>query len=107
MSADATFPSTARRASVVLTRDPDRWLARGAWLVVALSALQILLFGFGRDQGIYATVGRGVVEGLMPYRDLWDFKPPGIFLVYAVAELLFGASMASVRVLEVAGLLII
>lgn len=107
MSVDATFPSTTRRAPVDLARDPDRWLARGAWLVVALSALQILLFGFGRDQGIYATVGRGVLEGLMPYRDLWDFKPPGIFLVYAVAELLFGASMASVRVLEVAGLLII
>lgn len=80
------------------------WLARGAWAVVAFACLQILLFGYGRDQGIYAVVGEGLLTGKMPYRDVWDFKPPGIFFVYAAAQALFGKAMTSVRILECAGL---
>lgn len=65
---------------------------------------QILLFGYGRDQGIYAMVGRAVVAGKMPYRDAWDFKPPGIFLIYALSRALFGGAQIGIRVVEVAGL---
>lgn len=83
----------------------DLWLGRICWAVVALSCLQILLFGFGRDQGIYAAVADAVLAGKMPYRDAWDFKPPGIFLVFALAQALFGKTMASVRLVEVLGLL--
>jgi Dolichyl-phosphate-mannose-protein mannosyltransferase len=46
-----------------------------------------------------------VLHGKMPYKDLWDFKPPGIFLVYALAQGLFGRAMVSIRILEVAGLI--
>jgi hypothetical protein len=84
--------------------DADTWLSRACWTVVALACTQVLLFGFGRDQGIYATVADAVIHGGMPYRDAWDFKPPGIFLVYALADVLFGRTMASVRILEVAGI---
>jgi Dolichyl-phosphate-mannose-protein mannosyltransferase len=100
VSAAPSFsPLVARGESVA-----DRWLARAAWTVVAFSCAQILLFGFGRDQGIYGVVGDAVLAGKMPYRDVWDFKPPGIFLVYAGAQALFGKSMASVRIVEIAGL---
>jgi hypothetical protein len=51
----------------------ERVFLIGAGLVLGLAALQILLFGFGRDQGIYAVVGSGILRGEMPYRDLWDF----------------------------------
>ena len=85
--------------------DARRALDVACWLVIAASALQILMFSYGRDQGIYAMVASGVGHGQMPYRDLWDFKPPGIFLIYALAELLFGKAMWGVRVLEVLGLL--
>ena len=47
-------PSTDRASRIV--RDPDVWLSRVAWAVIVLSLLQILLFGVGRDQGIYAVV---------------------------------------------------
>jgi hypothetical protein len=85
--------------------DPGRWLEAAAWTAIAFSCLQVLLFSFGRDQGIYAVVAEGVVGGRMPYRDVWDFKPPGIYLVYALAHALFGKSMLAPRVLEVAGML--
>lgn len=86
-------------------RDPDQWLAVVCWLVVAFSSLSILLFSFGRDQGIYAVVADTILKGGMPYRDAWDFKPPGIFLVYSLAQALFGKSMLAIRLLEVLGLI--
>jgi Dolichyl-phosphate-mannose-protein mannosyltransferase len=85
-------------------RDPDQWLAVVCWLVVALSSLNILLYSFGRDQGIYGVVADSILQGGMPYRDAWDFKPPGIFLIYAFAQGLFGKTMLAIRLLEVIGL---
>lgn len=85
-------------------RDPEQWLAIACWLVVGFSSLSILMYSFGRDQGIYAVVADTILKGGMPYRDAWDFKPPGIFLTYAFAQGLFGKSMLSIRVLEVIGL---
>ncbi len=82
-----------------------RLFAGAAVLVVLASALLIATFGYGRDQGIYALVGRSVLDGDMPYRDAFDFKPPGIFLVYALARALFGSSEWGVRILEACGLL--
>src|SRR5690349_11029177 len=96
-----TAPASADRAPRP-ARDPDVWLERVAWVVVVLSLLQILLFGFGRDQGIYAVVGDAMLSGKVPYRDAWDFKPPGIFFVYTFAQALFGRAMISVRIVEVA-----
>jgi hypothetical protein len=86
-------------------RDPDVWLRAVAWTVIVLAAIQILVFSFGRDQGIYAVVGEGILAGKVPYKDLWDFKPPGIFFVYALAQALFGKSMLAPRLLEVLALL--
>jgi hypothetical protein len=72
--------------------------------VVLFSMVQILTYGYGRDQGIYAMVARTILDGGMPYRDAWDFKPPGIFLIYALARGLFGASQSGIRILEALGL---
>ena len=66
--------------------------------------VQILTYGYGRDQGIYAMVARAILDGRMPYRDAFDFKPPGIFLVFALARALFGPAQWGIRVVEVAGL---
>jgi len=74
-------------------------------MVITFLALQILSFGYGRDQGIYALVARTILEGGMPYRDVFDFKPPGIYLVYALSRTLMGNAFWGIRVLEVASLL--
>jgi hypothetical protein len=87
-------------------RDPDLWLVVLCWATVAFAAAQILLFSFGRDQAIYATVADGMLRGQMPYRDVWDFKPPGIFFVYAASLGLLGKSMMAPRLFEVLGLLL-
>ncbi|MBW2267353.1 MAG: hypothetical protein JRH16_02160 [Deltaproteobacteria bacterium] len=73
-------------------------------LGVAACAGCVLLFGYeyGRDQGIYATVAAAMARGGAPYLDAWDFKPPGIFVVYAAARGVFGPGMGAVRLLEMA-----
>ncbi|MDX2053667.1 MAG: glycosyltransferase family 39 protein [Polyangiaceae bacterium] len=69
--------------------------------------LQLPLFSFGRDQSIYALVGEGLLHGKLPYRDLWDFKPPGIFFAYGLAQALFGKTMLAPRILEMAGMAVL
>src|SRR6187455_481019 len=86
-------------------RDPDLWIVAAAWATIVFAAVQILLFSFGRDQSIYALVASGLCDGKLPYRDVWDFKPPGIFLTYALSFAVFGESMVGPRLLEVLGLL--
>jgi hypothetical protein len=93
-------PPAAEVVPRLAVRDPDLWLKAVAWVTIVVSALLILTFSFGRDQGIYAVVGDGILHGEVPYRHLWDFKPPGIFFIYALGELLFGKNMMALRLLE-------
>ncbi len=82
----------------------DRLLLFAA--VAALAALLMLLasFRYGRDQGIYAAVAETIVHGGAPYKDAWDFKPPAIFFVYALARGLFGEGMLAIRLVEATAL---
>lgn len=74
-------------------------LAGAATLGLVLLA-SLLDYGYGRDQGIYAVVADAMLRGEAPYRDAWDFKPPGIYLVFAATEILFGAGQGAIRILE-------
>lgn len=105
MGTTSVRPPSAAIVPRVSIRDPDAWLPWVAWAVIVFCAIQILTFSFGRDQTIYSLVGEGVLHGKMPYRDLWDFKPPGIFFVFALAQGMFGRGMVAIRVLEVIGML--
>jgi hypothetical protein len=84
------------------------WLDRAflATCVISLAYLfaQILLYAYGRDQGIYATVADTILRGGMPYRDAWDFKTPGIYLVFALVRATLGSAHVSIRIVEVLGL---
>ena len=50
-----------------------------------------MTYPLGRDQGEFATIGRGVLDGRIPYVDLWNPKPPAVFYVYAAAMRCSGA----------------
>ncbi len=65
----------------------------------------LALFRFGMDQAIFAVVGDGLLHGELPYRDRWEIRTPGIYLLYAAGQLLFGKTMMAIRWLEVAALL--
>lgn len=98
------------------SREPEEPRARRApaWANSALAATCVLgmifllamiaTYGYGRDQGIYAMVGREVLGGKMPYRDAWDFKPPGIFVVYAMTRAALGGGQWAIRAVEILGI---
>jgi hypothetical protein len=98
-------PPAANAPAAAPSSTADRVLAGASVAAIAFFLLQILTYGYGRDQGIYAVVARTVLEGGMPYRDAWDFKPPGIFLVFAASRAIFGEGQHGIRVLEVLGLI--
>jgi hypothetical protein len=82
------------------------WALLATALTVAAAAGIVLLdYGVGRDQAIYRVVAAVMAEGGAPYLDAWDFKPPGIFAVYALARGVFGPGESAVRVIELLGLL--
>jgi MFS family permease len=102
-------PESSQAAEAARARHPA--LARvGATLVVGLAAagaawllLELTRFEYGLDQGIYGAVADVMHAGGVPYRDAWDFKPPGVFFVYSAARSLFGEGMRAVRLLEALG----
>src|SRR6185503_2294431 len=55
----------------------------------------------GIDQSLWASAVRGMDRGQRLYIDVWEQRPPGIFLTYWAAFKLFGWSSAAVVLLDV------
>ncbi len=98
---DAPQSNDLRRAT---SRLVDRALVPASIVLIVFSIALVLTFDYGRDQAIYALVAREILAGRMPYRDAFDFKPPGIFLVYTFARAVFGASQHGIRIVEAASM---
>jgi hypothetical protein len=73
-------------------------------LVVMIMALTFFLRmkfwhqPFQMDDGVYAYIGWGMLDGLVPYKDVFDNKPPGIYLLYSLVFLLTEPSALNVKV---------
>ncbi len=83
----------------------DRAILIAILLGIAVLGLPIVALPFGRDQAIFAVVGKIIVEGGVPYRDALDLKPPGIHLVYALGYLLSGREFWGPRLLDLLSIL--
>jgi hypothetical protein len=71
-------------------------------LAVVLVGLPTIILPFWVDSAIFSYIGRTITEGGMPYTDAWDFKPPGIYLLYALAIQGPFDLMRNVRVFDLA-----
>jgi hypothetical protein len=89
----------------------DRWSIRHSFhfagtLVTVLSLLLMLFaasflarllyyefFFIDGDAYLFWTVGRGIVNGLLPYQDLFETKPPGVFILSALSFILTDSPM--------------
>jgi 4-amino-4-deoxy-L-arabinose transferase-like glycosyltransferase len=58
-----------------------------------------------RDEGAYAVLASGLAAGQVPYRDLFDHKPPLVFLVYMLALPIPGDPVVALRLLATGYLL--
>ena len=84
-----------------------RWF--GLWSIVALVAVAIVTraAAFGNpllhvDDQYYLLVGKAINHGQLPYVDIWDRKPIGLFLIYAAIARLGGSGIEEYQL--VAGL---
>lgn len=73
-------------------------------LLFASTSSPLYATNFWTDTNIYFTVGRGMLSGLMPYRDLFDHKGPLLYAIYALGALVSDSSFLGVFLLEVASL---
>lgn len=69
-------------------------------LLIATTSSPLYAANFWTDTNLYFTIGRGMTEGLMPYRDLFDHKGPLIFVLYAIGALVSDTSFLGVFLLE-------
>ncbi len=53
------------------------------------------------DANSYFTMGKGMMNGLVIYRDLYDQKGPFLYLLYGIAYLISGKSFIGVFVFEI------
>ena len=64
------------------------------WPSLLVLSLASLVAGFrsvqGRDSAVFMYIAQQALGGTLPYQDLWDHKPPGIYVVDALGLLLTG-----------------
>ncbi|GGD50009.1 ArnT family glycosyltransferase [Croceicoccus pelagius] len=51
------------------------------------------------DEQLYHLIGSRMLDGYVPYVDLWDRKPIGLFLIYAFGALISGGSVYGYQIL--------
>jgi 4-amino-4-deoxy-L-arabinose transferase-like glycosyltransferase len=77
------------------------------WLLIAIVTLLLRFWILGDpivniDEQFYLTVGERMLHGQMPYVDIWDRKPIGLFLIYALAGKAFGDAVIGYQLLAAA-----
>lgn len=68
---------------------------RSALLIVlaaVLPRIPTLAEPLAMDQALFAVIGEGLLRGERLYVDLWDHKPPGIYLLYAGISAITGGA---------------
>ena len=79
-------------------------LLLAAFLVSALAARALFLGQplLNVDDQFYLLVGDRVLQGALPYVDIWDRKPPLLFAIYAGIRLLGGDGVVQYQVVAIA-----
>jgi len=73
-------------------------------LAIAVVALASRVVWFGdaaadADEQLYSLLGQQLLHGQMPYADLWDRKPLGLFALFALAHAIGGPAALAYQVL--------
>jgi len=90
-----------RPRSTFATVSGVMWVA-GVLILVFLVSLQLApsVIEQRRDSGIFAYTGKVILEGGQPYSDAWDNKLPGVYLIDALAFVLFGTNRWALWLIE-------
>jgi len=96
-------------SAILPARSRSPTLARPAAqaMLLALAALLIRLPHFGDpsfmiDEQFYLVAGDALLHGHLPFVDVWDRKPIGLFMIYAVAAAFGGWAVLAYQILATA-----
>lgn len=98
ISSPSTARSTAQPTVATSRARIDVLLLAGILIVGLLLRLPGLALPLERDEGAYAYVAWTWLHGGLPYRDVFDHKPPLIYLLYMPALLVSPPSAWAIRV---------
>ncbi len=70
-------------------------------LIVTIAGLPMIIMPLHPDQATFAMVGRAIAGGRFPYVDVWDQKPPALFVIFAIAVQGPFDVMRNVRVFDI------
>lgn len=101
----ANSTEIAARTTSAASDGESGWLNSHAkfWWAVALSALLLLpvvFFPLSPDLAIFTYGGRVLLEGGEIYRDFIDVKPPLVYYLMAIVQLVFGDSEPGIRLFD-------
>jgi hypothetical protein len=91
--------SLLKRSSTLDER--RRWAVVGLILLLAAFAIRCAQFGnplIHVDENFYLLVGDRMLHGAVPYVDIWDRKPVGLFVLFAAIRLLGGDGIVQYQV---------
>ena len=95
---------TAEPQGIYLTREDRRLLICTALVTVTVCSLCSPLYPFNNwvDANCFFTVGKSMLFGVVPYRDLYEQKGPLLYALYALAYPVSHRSFFGVWLMEVA-----
>lgn len=84
--------------TMAASRRPTYWRIGAdqlSYLALTMIAIGLRWSYFGHpapdyDEQIYQLIGQRMLDGALPYVDIWDRKPLGLFLIYAFSNLVGG-----------------
>jgi len=81
------------------------WILSIALAAVAVGCLLVRIVSIaeplGIDQSLWASAVRGMSRGQLLYRDVWEQRPPGIYLIYLLGFSMLGWTAATVAWLDI------
>ena len=93
-----------RLLSKLLAKVVDKTVILVGALYVLFPLSPILKRYVGRDSGVFLYIGWRILNGELPYKDVWDHKPPVVFYIDALGLAITKHSRWGVWLLEFAGL---
>jgi 4-amino-4-deoxy-L-arabinose transferase-like glycosyltransferase len=84
------------------TAGQNRLVLAGIVLIAVTLRLPFLSVPLERDEGAYAYMATRWLAGEVPYRDIFDHKPPLIYLAYFPAAILANGSAEPIRLIGAA-----
>ncbi len=99
------MPPTILRARVRIARRAALRTLPLAVLITAGTGLMLSVSPLvrtvpGRDSGVFLYVASVILDGGLPYRDVWDHKPPAIYYLDALGLALTGRSLWGVWIVQ-------